>query len=224
MNVAEAIATRKSIRAFKPDPVPRALVEEILTLAARAPSGGNLQPWRVYVVLGEARDELLRRVTEKRKETPMGEPPEYHVYPPKLGEPWRSRRFKVGEDMYALLGIGREDKLARLANFARNWELFGAPVGLFFAIGRSMQQGQWADLGMFMQNVMLLARAHGLDSCAQEAWGVWHRLVGEYLSIPPEEMLFCGMALGYADTAAPVNALETDRAKLEDYATIFECA
>jgi len=222
MHVAEAIASRRSVRAFKPDAVPRAVVEEILTLASRAPSGGNLQPWRVYALLGEARDELVCRVAEARTQTPMGEPPEYHVYPPSLAEPWRTRRFAVGEAMYALLGLARADKTGRLSHFARNWEFFGAPVGLIFTIDRAMQPGQWADLGMFLQNIMLLARAHGLHSCAQEAWAVWHKLIRDYLSIPAEEMIFCGMALGYADDAAPVNALVTERAALSEFATIVE--
>jgi len=218
MHVADAIATRKSVRAFKSDPVPRATLEEILTLAARAPSGGNLQPWRVYVLLGDARDELVHRVAEARKTNPMGEPPEYLVYPPNLAEPWRTRRFEVGEAMYALLGIAREDKAGRLSHFARNWEFFGAPVGLIFTINRIMQQGQWADLGMFMQNAMLLARAHGLHSCAQEAWAVWHKLIREFLGVPQDEIVFCGMALGVADETAPVNALISQRAPLEEYA------
>lgn len=222
MHVAEAIASRRSIRAFTAEPVPRAVVEDILIRAARAPSGGNLQPWRIYALLGAARDELVRRVAETRRRHPMGEPPEYHVYPPRLAEPWRTRRFRVGEAMYALLAIPRDDKAARLAHFARNWEFFGAPVGLVVTIDRRMQQGQWADLGMFLQNVMLLAREHGLHSCAQEAWAVWHGLLRDYLAIPADEMVFCGMALGHADETAPVNALESERAALEDFAVIRE--
>ncbi|MBU6297517.1 MAG: nitroreductase [Alphaproteobacteria bacterium] len=222
MHVAEAIASRKSIRAFKPDPVPRVVVEDILTRAARAPSGGNLQPWRVYALLGAARDELVRRVTEARRQHPMGESPEYLVYPPNLAEPWRTRRFRIGEAMYEALGIPRGDMSARLAHITRNWQFFDAPVGLMFTIDRCMQQGQWADLGMFLQNVMLLARAHGLHTCAIEAWAMWHRQVREYLSIPDSEMLFCGMALGHADEAAPVNALVSERAPLEEFAVIRE--
>ena len=222
MNVSDAIATRKSIRAFRPDPVPRETVERILSLAARAPSGGNLQPWKVYVLLGEARDELVRRVAEARKTHPMGEPPEYHIYPPHLAEPYRTRRFRVGEQMYAKYGIPREDKAARLKAFARNWEFFGAPVGLIFTIDRQMQQGQWADLGMFMQNIMLLAREHGLHTCPQEAWAVWHKVIREYLSVPENELIFCGMCLGHADESAPVNALESERAPLAEFAAIRE--
>ena len=224
MQVVEAIASRKSIRAFKSDPVPRATIEEILILAARAPSGGNLQPWRVAVLLGDARNELVRRVAEARQQTPMGEPPEYQVYPPNLAEPWRTRRFRVGEAMYARLGIPRENKAGRLQHFARNWDFFGAPVGLIFTINRVMQHGQWAALGMFLQNIMLLARAHGLHSCAQEAWAVWHKLIRDYLDIPADEMIFCGMALGFADEEAPVNALVSERAALKEFAVIREKA
>jgi len=222
MKVSEAIASRKTIRAFKPDPVTRETVEEILALAARAPSGGNLQPWRVYVLLGEARDELVRRVALARKERPMGEMPEYHIYPPELSEPYKTRRFRVGEAMYATMSIPREDKAARLKFFSGNWDFFGAPAGLIVTIDRQMQQGQWADLGMFLQNVMLLAREHGLHTCPQEAWALWHRIIREYLNVPANEMIFCGMAIGRADEGHPVNALETERAPLEEWVTVRE--
>jgi len=224
MKVSEAIATRKTIRAFKPDPVARKAIEDILTLAARAPSGGNLQPWRVYALLGEARDELVRRVAEKRKTAPMGETPEYHIYPPDLTEPYKTRRARVGEMMYATMNIPREDRMARLSFFGRNWEFFGAPVGLIVTIDRQMQQGQWADLGMFLENVMLLAREHGLHTCPQEAWAVHHSTVREYLSVPQNEMIFCGMAIGYADDAAPVNGLVTERAGLDEFVTFRDRA
>jgi len=220
MQVSEAIASRKSVRAFRADPVPLETVTDILKLASRAPSGGNLQPWRVYVLIGEARDELVRRVAEKRRETPMGEPPEYSIYPPNLTEPYRTRRFRVGEMMYETVGIPREDKAARLRFFAANWEFFGAPVGLIFTMDRQMQPGQWADLGMFMQNIMLLAREKDLHTCPQEAWAVWHGVIREYLSIPQNEMIFCGMAIGHADETAPVFALESERAPLEEFVTV----
>jgi len=222
MEVSEAIASRRTIRAFRADSVPLETITEILKLASRAPSGGNLQPWRVYMLIGGARDELVRRVAEKRKETPMGEPPEYNIYPLQLTEPYRTRRFRVGEMMYAALGIPREDKMARLKFFAGNWEFFGAPVGLIFTMDRQMQPGQWADLGMFMQNIMLLAREKGLQTCPQEAWAVWHSIIREYLSIPQNEMIFCGMAIGVGDETAPVNTLESERAPLEEFVTIRE--
>jgi nitroreductase len=218
MKVSEALATRKTVRAFKPDPVPAQTIRAILSQAARAPSGGNLQPWKVHVLMGAARDELVRRVAERRKDTPMGEAPEYHIYPPALSEPYKTRRFRIGEAMYAALGIPREDKRARLAFFQGNWEFFGAPVGLIFTIDRQMQQGQWSDLGMYLQSIMLLAREHGLDTCPQEAWAVWHSVIREYLEVPQNEMIFCGMAIGHADEAHPVNTLVSERAPLEEFA------
>jgi nitroreductase len=222
MKVSEAIATRKTIRAFRSDPVSRATIECILSLSSRAPSGGNLQPWKVYVLLGPARDELVRRVADARKQHPMGERPEYHIYPLELSEPYRSRRFRIGEAMYATMGIPREDKAARLKFFSGNWEFFGAPAGLIFTIDRQMQQGQWSDLGMFLGNIMLLAREHGLDTCPQEAWAVWHRVIREYLSVPENEMIFCGMAIGVADATAPVNRLTSERAPLADFVQVRE--
>ena len=224
MKVSEALATRKTIRAFRPDPVPRETIENILALAARAPSGGNLQPWKVYVLLGEARDELIRRVAERRKTKALGEAPEYSIYPPALTEPYKTRRFRIGEAMYATMGIPREDKVARLNFFSGNWEFFGAPAGLIITIDRQMQQGQWADVGMFLQSIMLLAREHGLDTCPQEAWAVWHRIIREFLDVPENEMVFCGMAIGYADENHPVNSLVSDRAPLEEFVRFCDLA
>jgi nitroreductase len=204
--------------------VPGDVVARLLQAAAQAPSGGNLQPWRVHVLLGEARDELVRRVAQARETTPMGERPEYLIYPPDLTEPYKTRRHRVGEAMYATLGIPREDKRARLGFFAGNWEFFGAPQGLIFTIDRIMQQGQWSDLGMFLQSIMLLAREHGLHTCPQEAWAVWHGVIREYLEVPRNEMIFCGMAIGHADEAAAVNTLVTERAPLGEFVTMRERA
>jgi nitroreductase len=222
MNVSDALATRKSVRAFKSDPVSRAVVEELLLKAARAPSGGNLQPWKVHVLLGEARDELVRRAKAQMAVNPRGGTPEYHIYPPNLTEPYKTRRFTVGEQMYATIGIPREDKMGRLAQFVRNWEFFGAPVALIVSIDRQMQQGQWADLGMFLQSIMLLAREYGLHTCAQEAWAPFHEVIRDYLKVPQEEMIFCGMAIGYADDAAPINSLVSERAPLSEWAVFRE--
>jgi nitroreductase len=222
MNVSEAVASRKTIRAFKPDPVPRAVVEEILTKALRAPSGGNLQPWRVYMLMGEAREKFLGLVEEARQVSPMGEKGEYNVYPPDITEPYRTRRFAVGEQLYATIKIAREDKPGRIRQFQKNYQFFGAPVGLFFTMDRQMQQGQWADLGMFMQTIMLLAREYGLHTCAQEAWSGWSRIIREFFSVPQNEMIFCGLALGYADDGAPINTMVSERAPLSDFLTVRE--
>ena len=224
MNVSEAIATRKTIRAFKSKPISRKVIEEIVQLAARAPSGGNLQPWKVHALIGPARDELVRRVAEVRKTHPMGTTPEYHIYPLDLSEPYRTRRHRIGEAMYATMNIPRVDKLARLKFFSANWEFFGAPAGLIFTIDRQMQQGQWADLGMFMENIMLLARERGLHTCPQEAWALFHPQIREYLGVPENEMIFCGMGIGYADDTARVNSLDSERAPLAEYLSVREMA
>jgi len=220
MNVSEAVATRMSCRAFLPTPVPEATVRAILDSAKQSPSGGNLQPWRVYALAGEPLKEFVALVRSKLPTNPRGEGSEYDIYPTGLWEPYRTRRFKCGEDMYATIGVARDDKFARLLQFARNFEFFGAPVGLFFCLDRRMGPPQWSDVGMHMQSVMLLAREHGLHTCAQEAWSVWHRTVGEFLKLPPELMLFSGMALGYRDESAPINTLKTDRAPLEEFAEL----
>ena len=222
MNVSEALATRKSIRAFKPDAIARQTIESILERAARAPSGGNLQPWKVHVLIGEAKDELVRRTKERMAVNPRGGTPEYHIYPPELTEPYATRRFQVGGQMYATMGIPREDRARRLKQFVRNWEFFGAPVGLIFSIDRQMQEGQWSDLGGFLQSIMLLAREYGLHTCAQEAWAPFHEVIREYLKVPQEEMIFCGMSLGYADETAPINTLVSERAPLAEWCVIRE--
>jgi nitroreductase len=214
MNVTEAVLKRTSIRAFKPDPVPGALVRELIELAHRAPSGGNLQPWRVSAVTGAALEDLKRRVQENTYRSP----PEYNVYPPDLWEPFRSRRFQNGEDLYKTIGIPREDKPARLRQLAKNGAFFGAPVGLFFCLDRKLGRPQWSDVGMYMQTFMLLATERGLSTCAQEYWAAHPKLVADFLGLPDDHMLFSGMALGYADTAHPINKLKTAREPFENFA------
>jgi nitroreductase len=215
MNVSEALKARISVRAFKPDPLPEALVREILDIARYAPSGGNLQPWKVIAVAGAERDAVVAVA----KANLPGDEGDHPVYPANLWEPYRSRRFKVGEDMYALLGIGRDNKPARLAHLARNFEFFGAPVGLFFIIDRRMGHGQWAHLGMFMQSVALAAIERGVSSCMQEAWARLRTPLHKHFGLAADEMIYSGMALGYADETAPVNTLRSDRAPLDEIAS-----
>lgn len=211
---------RRSVRAFTDEPVETARLTRLITTAARAPSGGNVQPWHVYVV-NDARMAAFRSVMQDRIAKGTTDVPEYPVYPSKLEEPYRSRRFKVGEDMYARLGISREDKAKRLEWFARNWQFFGAPAGLFVFVGREMGAAQWSDLGMFIQSLMLLLVEDGLASCPQEAWVMHHKAVAEFCRAPAEQMLFCGLAIGYEDTAHPVNQLRTDRSPTEEWLTIL---
>src|SRR5579864_4786294 len=210
MDVAEAVKRRMSVRAFRPDPVPGALVRELLTLAAQAPSGGNLQPWRVYALAGQPLAEFTARVAA----SPM-EAPQYDVYPPNLWEPFRTRRYVCGEDLYGAISIPREDKAARFRQLARNGVFFGAPVGLFFCLDRNLGPPQWSDLGMHMQTFMLLAVEKGLATCPQEYWARYPRLVADFVGLPDDHMLFSGMALGYADESAPINQWRTRRDPLE---------
>lgn len=221
MNVSEAVASRISCRAYLDTPVPGALVRQILDAARRAPSGGNLQPWWVYALAGEPLTRLRARVRLAVMANPRGDGShEYDIYPPGLGEPYRSRRFAAGEDLYATLGIAREDKAARLLQLAKNFDFYGAPVGLFFYVDRALGPPQWSDVGMYMQTVMLLAREHGLHTCAQEIWSLVPRTVAESLGAPANLMLFSGMALGYADPGHPINTLRTTRAPLDEFARL----
>ena len=218
MNVTEAVGRRLSIRAFRRDSVTEEVVRDILQIAQRAPSGGNLQPWRVHAITGAPLTELVSRGLASLANGL--ETPEYNVYPPDLWDPFRTRRFVCGEDLYATIGIPRADKPARLHQLVRNIELFGAPVGLFFSIDRRLGPPQWADVGMFMQTVMLLAVERGLDTCAQEFWARLPKTVGGFLRLPDDHMLFSGMALGYRDESAPINSLRTRREPFEAFAEL----
>ena len=218
-SVTAAILSRHSCRAFLPHPVELEALRDLLDTARYAPSGGNLQPWQVHVLMGEALQRFRTLMAPKVKVAPQGGSSEYAVYPPNLKEPYRTRRYRVGESMFGLIGIRREDKAARLEQFARNYDFFGAPVALFFLVDRSMGAPQWSDIGMLMQNIMLLARERGLQTCPQEAWSAWHREVTDFLGTGPELMLFCGMALGYGDQAAAINRLRAERAQLDEFAT-----
>ena len=202
MNVTDAVNARKSIRAFRPDPVDDATIAELLTVASRAPSGGNVQPWRIYVVNGESMVRFREFIATRQIEAPA-----YDIYPPGLTEPYRSSRFKVGEDMYATIGIPREDKPGRLAQFAKNIDFFGAPAAIFCFVERQMGPPQWSDLGMFLQTFMLLAQEAGLDTCPQEAWAVYEQAVSEFVEAPEGQRIFCGVAIGHADLEHPINAV-----------------
>ncbi|TRW17475.1 nitroreductase [Glacieibacterium frigidum] len=219
MIVSEAVASRRSVRGFLPDPVDGAVIRRVLERAARAPSGGNLQPWHIDVVGGADLDALKAIMAKRVPEAPKGEPTEYDIYPKELPEPYSRYRFEVGEDLYGALGIPRENKLARMMWFARNFQFFGAPVALFCSVARTMGPPQWSDLGMYLQTVMLLLREEGLDSCPQECWAIYPKTIGEFIGIPPERMLFTGMAIGFKDSADPANAMQARRAPLGDFAS-----
>ncbi|MCY1279771.1 Nitrobenzene nitroreductase [compost metagenome] len=218
MSVAELLKKRISVRAFTDTPVDAATVHGLLDSARWSPSGGNLQPWKVIVVAGQEKLALERLAAEALLKNPKGEAGDHPIYPEGLAEPYRSRRYKIGEDLYELLGIPREDKGSRLRQVARNYQFFGAPVGLFFVIDRSMGHGQWAHLGMFMQSLALVAEEQGLATCMQEAWGMLRGSLHAHFALPDHELVYCGMALGYADRSAAVNTLRSERAPVEEFA------
>ena len=219
MDVSEAIATRRSARGFLDTPVDADVLRGIVTKAVRAATGGNLQPWHIDVLTGAPLADLKAAIAAKlwRGEN---ETPAYAIYPEELVAPYRDRRFAVGEAMYAEIGIPREDKAARRLWFARNFQFFGAPAALFCTVDRRMGPPQWADLGMYLQNVMLLAVEAGLATCAQECWAVYPETVGAAIGIPPERMLFCGMAIGFEDTTEPANRLRSSRAPDAEWLTV----
>jgi nitroreductase len=215
MDVSEAVATRRSTRAYLDTPVSDETIRELLVKASRAPSGGNVQPWRIFVINGDTMKRFRRFIATRTEPEPL----DYDIYPKELWEPYRSSRYKLGEDMYALLGIPREDKPRRLAWFAENLKFFGAPAGLFCFVDRRMGSPQWSDLGMFLQTFMLLATEAGINTCAQESWSLRPKSVAEFVGADDELMLFCGMAIGYRDPSHPVNQLVSDRELLSVWAT-----
>lgn len=218
--VDEAITSRRSMRAFLPTPVPREVVERILDVAARAPSGTNTQPWKVTVLTGAALQRLSTRILAAHDDLAgRGKhTEEYPYYPTEWVSPYIDRRRKVGWDLYGLLGIGKADKAAMHAQHGRNYRFFDAPVGLIFTIERILQQGSWLDYGMFLQNVMVAARARGLHTCPQAAFTPYHRLIEDELQLPAGEMVVCGMALGHADPDAVENTLVTEREPVSGFA------
>ena len=211
--VDDAITTRRSLRAFLPTPVPRQTIEDILAVASRAPSGTNTQPWKVYVLTGESRVELSRRILAAHDDPAerATHSEEYAYYPSEWISPFSDRRRKVGWDLYSLLDIAKTDKARMHAQHGRNYDFFGAPVGLMFTIDRVMRQGSWLDYGMFVQNIMVAARARGLDTCPQAAFTQYHRIISEHIGAGANEQVVCGMSLGFADPDAIENTLVTER-------------
>jgi nitroreductase len=215
MDVSAAVDARKSVRAFLPTAVPDELIADLLAKASRAPSGGNVQPWRIYVIGSATMPSFLQHLDTHPRDTEV----EYEIYPPNLWEPYRTNRYALGEQMYALLGVPREDKAGRLRQFSANYRFFDAPAAFFCFIERKMGPPQWSDLGMFLQTFMLLAVEAGLATCPQEAWSTAPQAVASFVGSPDEELLFCGMAIGYEDTAVPVNSLRSERMPLDQWAT-----
>jgi nitroreductase len=218
MEVTEALLSRSSKRQFLDRPVPRSLVEEMLRHAGQAPSGSNTQPWRVHALAGAARDSLVAEALAAARGDRTGLDWEYQYYPVNWREPYLSRRRACGWGLYSRLGIAKGARLAGALQELRNFELFGAPVGLFFFIDRDLEKGSWLDYGMFLQSVMLMARQLGLDTCPQAAWVPFHSLVRRHTGATADQAFVCGMALGYADPAAPVNTFKPARIAVDEFA------
>ena len=213
MEVSEAVHSRQSIRAFTDQEVPDNLIKELLEKSARAASGGNLQPWKIFII----NNSTMLKFLKFQEEWTDPETPAYGIYPENLTEPYKTSRYEVGAQMYSILGIGREDKEGRFKQMLRNYDFFGAPAAFFCFVDRQMGTPQWSDLGMFLQTFMLLAREVGLDTCPQEAWAMKQESVTAFVEAPEEEMLFCGMAIGYRDPEAPINSFRTDRRPLDTW-------
>ena len=222
--VDSIIRGRRSVRGFLPTPIPKETILDILDVAARVPSGTNTQPWQVTIVTGEKKESLSRELISTALDSTRnaGHQQEYSYYPEKWISPYIDRRRKVGYDLYGLLGIAKGDRELMERQFARNYAFFDAPVGLFFTIDRILGQGSWLDYGMFLQNVMLAARARGLDTCPQAAFCKYHRIIARHLEIPESQMLVCGMALGHEDQSRVENTLSTDRESALNFARFVE--
>jgi len=222
--VDAAITSRRSMRAFLPTPVAREDIEVILDVAARAPSGTNIQPWKVYVLTGAAKEKLSAELLRAHDDPEIGKEhvEEYHYYPRKWVSPFIERRRKVGWELYGLLGLTRENKAGMHAQHGRNYLFFDAPVGMIFTIDRILEQGSWLDYGMFLQNIMIAARGRGLDTCPQGAFTPYHRIITEMLQLPPNEMVVCGMSLGYADPDRIENTLVSEREPVSGFTKFID--
>lgn len=217
MHVSQAVESRKSIRSFLSTPVSSQLIKEILIKSSRSPSGGNLQPWKIFVL----NEDSMKNFLEFQQAWAKPEQAKYSIYPPSLKEPYRTSRYDIGEQMYKVLGISRDDKEARLMQVMENFKFFGAPTALFCFVDEQMGPPQWSDLGMFLQTFMLLATEAGLDTCAQEAWAMKQESVSSFVAADPADILFCGMSIGYRDKEASINNVSSTRRSIEDWVSFL---
>lgn len=218
MHIDDILETRKSVRAFRPDPIPLSLVQEILEVASRAPSGTNVQPWKVYVAAGEVRQRLEAEVLAHRETKPSDAAAEF-PRTSKRKEPYLSRMRKLGKDMYSLLGIPKGDEAANWRQWGRNYQFFDAPVGMIFTVDKDLDAMAFIDIGILLQTIMLVAKSRGLDTCAQGAWNNYWSVTRRVLGVPEDEYIVCGLSLGYADETAPVNTLVSEREPLASFAS-----
>tara|TARA_B110001454_G_C12679727_1_gene417476 strand:+ start:30 stop:686 length:657 start_codon:yes stop_codon:yes gene_type:complete len=212
--VTEAVLSRRSIRSFLDRPVDNELIKILLEKSSLSPSGGNLQPWQIYII----NNESMSSFHKFQKEWSEAELPEYQIYPEKLKEPYRTSRYEVGEQIYSSIGIKREDKTSRVDQMLKNFDFFGAPTALFCFIDKQMNLPQWSDLGMFLQTFMLLAQESNLDTCAQESWSLKQKMVSAFVNADQDSMLFCGISIGYKDEEASINQFKRTRRPIDEWA------
>jgi len=224
MNVQNAVRDRRSVRGFKPDAVPVETLREILDVARYAPSGGNIQPWHVHVLTGAARQQLSATLIKKYQSEPQGEPGRHSPYPESITDPYRTRRRLLGRELYELIGIARDDSAGKVAHFGRNFEFFGAPVGLIFSVDCHSEPLQFVDLGIFIQTINLLAIERGLGTCPQGIFSLFHPTVEVFLDLPRDRMVVCGMSLGYPDNEARINSLRSGRAEIDVFTDFLDGA
>lgn len=218
MELLDAIHSRISARAFLDKPVPQEIVRQVLDLARHAPSGSNMQPWHVHAVSGKRLDQIVKESLAFAEEHPIGsQTKEFQTPSEHFIQPYKSRRFEVGMGLYDALGIDRKDKVRRNEQLMQNFYFFGAPVGLFFSIHRTLMPGQLGDLGIFMGNVMLAARQFDLHTCAQGFWQDVQPVLHRVLDIPEDYFIFNGMALGHIDSEHPANSLVSGREEVEQF-------
>jgi len=217
MNVNDAIKGRRSVRGFLSDPVSKEIIEKIIEDSSWAPSGSNTQPWKVYAVSGLDRDRLCDEVTSGLEKNPNDETPQYQYYPVKWREPYLTRRRETGWGLYSTLGISKGEREKAFKQQLKNYDLFGAPVGLFFTMDNDLELGSWLDCGMFIQNIMISSRGFGLETCPQAAWVYHHELVRKVLPIPESEILICGLAIGYEDKNEVANTFRPGRQKVNEF-------
>ncbi|MFK5980666.1 MAG: nitroreductase [Rhizobiaceae bacterium] len=223
MDVHEAIISRRSVRRFLPDPVPQKKLRKILAGAGQAPSGHNIQPWKVYAVSGETKDRISSAVLNALdNDPPENHQPEFDYYPTEWVEPYLTRRRKVGFGLYEALGIKREDKAARALQMRENYTFFGAPVGIFVTFDRRLATGTFMDIGMFLENIFIGARGENLDTCGQACFNWFHKIIRAELPISDSELLACGLSIGYADHSAPENRLVAVKLKVDEFAQFFD--
>ena len=221
MNIKEAIEKRFSVRAFTKEIPDIETIKAILKTAGTAPSGGNIQPWKVYVLSENTKNELSKK-TLYNFDNGVQEDIEYDIYPKPLADEYKKRRYECGADMYNALAIGKDDLDSRFKQIRENYSFFGAPLGMIITIDKSFGKNGWGHVGMFLENLWLSAIDHGLGICLQESWSIYPKTVKEFTKHPDNEIVWCGVAVGYEDSSNPINQYRTKREDLDSFVKFID--